>query len=174
MAAPRSVRIPKRADAPAGPMSSTTDPAKETTRFVVNTAGTARAIRLFWVFGGLLAVVYILFVGLAFASHPAAPGSDPAAWGLFTLLAVLFAVSGWWITLGRTPRGAWIRDDELAVKERLGRVRRFPRTTAPHVARRYGVSPLGPEPTEFVELTERDGVKRTYLVGKGFFDWQSA
>jgi hypothetical protein len=165
MAAPRSVRIPRRTSDVATPV----DGESAMPRFIANTAGTTRGTRLFGLYLLLLAVIYLLFVGLAVTSRPASPATNSLAWGLFSGLAALFGISGWWVTLGRAPRGVRMLGEEFAVQERLGRIRRFPSTTERHVVRRFPASPLGPEPTEFVELTERDGVKRTYLVGESFF-----
>lgn len=162
MATPRSIRIPRRPVA-----APRIAPAPGDERFVPNAAGTARAVRLFVAFLALLLVIYLLFVGLALSTRGASPAGNAIAWGIFSAFAAGFAISGWTITLGRAPRGFWRRSGELAVKERLGRVRRFPANGVPKVAKRFGAGPLGPEPTIFVELTGTDGAKRTYLVGEG-------
>lgn len=165
MSTPRPVRIPR--SAPSADVAPPT-PGSER-RFVPNTAGSTRAWRLFGMFAGFLVVIYLLFVGLAIASPSGGIRSNVAAWGVFTLVAAGFILVGWSITLGRAPRGAWWRDGEIVVQERLGRMRRFPQSVPTRVAQRYRIGLLGPEPTEFVELQAADGSPRTYLVAEGFF-----
>ncbi|MCI4347293.1 MAG: hypothetical protein L3J97_01575, partial [Thermoplasmata archaeon] len=66
----------------------------------------------------------------------------------------------------------WLERDELVVRERTGRLRRFPKDDLRiQVLRSNGAGFLGPTPTEYVEVATLYGVRRTYLVGIHFFDF---
>jgi len=160
MGAPRAVRI-ARAPAGSAPLA-----------FVPNTAGQARASNLFLGYLVLLLVIFLVFIGLAYTSPSPGPRSDTSAWAVLALLGIGLAIGGWTITLGRAPRGAVVRGEEIAVRERLGRVRRFPVGDAAHlrVVHHYPAGFLSPEATEMVELVAADRSRRTYLVGSGYFD----
>jgi hypothetical protein len=140
--------------------------------WVPNRAGEARARRLFGLFVVVLVAIYASFVVLAAASASSGIRSAPVAWGIFTLLAALLGLWGWTITFGKTPRGAQRRDDDILVRERLGKVRRFPveSTKAPRVVQHYGASALGPEATQVVQILTRERRPREYLVGDRFFE----
>jgi hypothetical protein len=142
------------------------------TAFIPNHAGERRAWRLFATYLLALAVIYALFLGLALTSPSPGPRDDTAAWASLTLLAAALAGGGWTITLGRAPRGAALVGGDLAVRERWGRVRRFPAGSEAHrrVVHHYPSGILGPDATEMVELVAVDRSRRTYLVGEGYFE----
>jgi hypothetical protein len=170
---PRPVRITR---------SVGTDPSGEARRaafagaWVRNRAAETRAGRLFGLFLVVLVVIYAWFVALAELGNHSGVLSAPVAWGVFSLLALLLAVWGWSITYGHTPKSAQRREGEILVRERLGRIRRFPieSVTTLKVAQHNGASLLGPEPTQFVEILSRERVRRTYLVGERFFEQLTA
>jgi hypothetical protein len=140
--------------------------------WVANRAAERRARRLFGLFLLVLVLIYLAFVGLGELGSSSGLRSAPAAWVVFSALAAGLAAWGWFLTLGRTPRSALVREGEILVRERLGRVRRFPVewAVAPRVVQQYPASFLGPEPTEVVEVAGSDRVRRTYLVGERFFE----
>ena len=170
MPEPRAVRISR----PSG--GGVTDgPARRAAfagAWTPNRAAEGRAARLFGLFLGMLVVIYVVFLGIAELGTQSGARSAPGAWAVFSLVAVLLAGWGWWITYGRTPRAAQKREGDLLVRERLGRIRRFPLDTAaaPRVVQHYEAGWLGPEPTEFVELVTRERSRCTYLVGERFFE----
>ncbi|MCI4360143.1 MAG: hypothetical protein L3J91_00405 [Thermoplasmata archaeon] len=169
MSQPRPVRIARSAavDAPGEARRTAFAGA-----WVRNRAGELRAGRLFGLFVVVLIAIYAWFVGLALLGSHAGLLTAPAAWGLFTVVAVVLALWGWSITYGRTPKGAQRREGEILVRERMGRIRRFPIESVAgiKIAQHYPASFLGPEPTEFVELLTRERMRRTYLVGERFFE----
>jgi hypothetical protein len=127
---------------------------------------------LFGLYAGGLVLLYLLFVGLSLSSPVPGVRENVAAWAYLTVVTAVLGATGWVVTLGRTPSGAVLRTGELVVRERTGRLRRFPANVLadPKVVHRYGASFLGPEATEFIELRTSDGTRRTYLVGEGFFE----
>ncbi len=129
-----------------------------------------RAGRVFGLFVVGILTIYFLFIVIA--ETGAGVRAAPTAWIIFTLLAVALAGSGWTITFGRTPRGAQRREGDILVRERIGRVRRFPveAAAAPKVLQRFDGGILGPQPTEVVEIATRERVYRTYIVGERFFE----
>ena len=167
MSSPRPVRISRRPSAPAavGDVRSTNGGV-----WVGNRAAERRAARLFGLFVLVLIAIYAVFLGLAESTRGL--GTAPIAWGIFSLLAVVLAVWGWTITFGRTPRGAQRRDTEILVRERLGRIRRFPIAAARNarVVQHYASGIVGPDPTEVVEIMAADRSNRTYVVGDRFFE----
>ena len=164
MAEPRAVRIARSATPSSG--------AAETGRFIPNRAGTARGWRLFVLFVAVLAVIYLVFVALALSSPTPGVRNNPLGWATFSGLATLLALWGWAITLGRAPRGATPRGEDVLVEGRTGRRYRVAAGALAQatVAHRYPAGPLSPEPTEFVVLRTSDGAQRTFLVGESFFE----
>jgi hypothetical protein len=166
----RGVRIPRRDGPGRGgpPAESSSEPSGAVHP---NSAAERRARRLFTVFVGGVAFTYALFVGLA-ATSPAPGVRDSAApYVLFSLLAAALLAIGWQLTLGRTPRAAWIDfDGHLVVKERSGRLRHFP--VEPGLDLRIvgtqGASVLG-EPVDVAELRAARGPPRRYVVAREFF-----
>lgn len=115
-------------------------------------------------------MIYAVFLG--YAASTAAPGTNSAIEGVLTASVAIALVVGWFVTLGQAPTMAWVVDGELVIRSRLGTARRFPSDTVRvHVLRTNAVGFLGPEPTEFVEVSVPGGVRRTYLVGTHFFDF---
>ena len=165
MAAPRAVRI---ARTPA-PRATTAEAAR--TRFVPNRAGVARGRRLFLLFGLVLLAIYALFAALTLANPLPGVRDNLFAWAAFSALALLLAVWGWSITIGRAPRGVVLQREELLVREPLGASRRLPRSALNglKVVQRYSAGWLAPEPTVLVEVRPERGRARTYLVGEAFF-----
>jgi hypothetical protein len=173
--AARAVRIPRERELPMGSIdrpAPTMDrpPAAPSTRRFTNGAGSARAFRTFLLFLVALAMIYAVFMGYAVSSSVA--GTNSAVEGVLTASVAVALLVGWWVTLGQAPTLAWVEDGELVVLGRLGRIRRFPiDTLRVHVMRSNGVGFLGPDPTEFVEVSLPGGLRRTYLVGAHFFDF---
>jgi hypothetical protein len=178
MGDPRPVRIPRR------PADAARPPVEDNDRrfwdgevggprgYVANVAGTARALRMFGLFA--VALLAILTVFLIEAATSPSPGLADSAevYGLLAGFTILLAVVGAGITVLRAPRGAAFGTDSLLVTDRFGRRRRWPlppklRT---HVLQRYGGGILMGEPTELIELSDGDGHRANYLVGRGFFD----
>jgi len=165
----RPVRISR--PAAAVPPSGALQRAAFAEGWVPNRAGELRARRLFVLFAGLLALIYLTFVALASSGTDSGVRSAPVAWGIFTGLAVLLGLWGWTLTYGKTPRSAQRRDADLLVRERLGHVRRFPVEAAAslRVVQHYDAGMLGPQATQVVELLSRERRRREYLVGERFF-----
>ncbi|MCI4353399.1 MAG: hypothetical protein L3K14_08500 [Thermoplasmata archaeon] len=139
-------------------------------RRVSNSAGSSRAFRTFLLFVVALGAIYGVF--LAYSATSSVTGGSPSVAGILTGSVVVALVVGWWVTLGQTPTVAWLERGELVVRERTGRLRRFPRDDLRiHVLRTNGGGFLGPTPTEFVEVATIGGARRTYLVGIHFFDF---
>jgi hypothetical protein len=139
-------------------------------RRFTNTAGSSRALRTFLFFLVALAVIYAIF--MSFAVQSAVSGANSTVEAILTASVAVALGIGWWVTLGQAPTTAYVQGDKLVVHERTGRARRFPmdglRVT---MLRTNGRGFLGPEPTEFVELSVPGGPHHTYLVGSHFFDF---
>ncbi len=167
MASPRPVRIvrvPSRSGGGPGPPARAGAPGD----YRPNVGGRGRGVRLFAGFLVLLAVIYAAFAALALTASAPGARDDPVTWGLFTLVAVVLALWGWVLTLGRVPRGVWVGAGHLVVEERAGRVRRFDLASGDRlvVLQRHAEGLLSPRPTELVELRGPDGA-RSYLVEAG-------
>lgn len=117
-----------------------------------------------------LFVIYLISLGIA-SQGPGGLGATAGAWVVFTVIAVLFALVAWLLTLARAPRGAWVGLSEVVVRERFGGLRRFAglATLRVEVTQRYARGWLSREPTELVRLSESGGPTRMYLVTEGFF-----
>jgi len=135
-----------------------------------NSAGSTRALRTFLMFLIALAVIYAIFMD--FAVTTAATGANSTVEAVLTASVAIALVFGWWVTLGQAPTVAYVQGDRLVVHERTGTHRRFPleglRVT---LLRSNGRGLLGPDATEFVELSIAGGVRHTYLVGTHSFDF---
>ena len=169
MAGSRPIRIARRpATAVGAGAGSDTEPSAPA-RFVENSAGRARAFRLFALYLVVLAAAYAGFLSLALTAPSQGTRDDLAALGALTLVAFVLGAWGWTITLGRAPRGVRFEEGEIVVLERMGRPRRFvaPPALEVTVAYRYAPGFLGREPTELVEATALDGRRRAYLVARG-------
>lgn len=169
--ATRQVRIPRRPPAPT-PSPAPTEPPASTAPsagFRANSAGGARAWRLFLVLAGGLALFFFTFLGLVLGSPDAGVRGDPAVYAFLGIVPLVFGGIGWFLTLGRAPRGARQGEGELVVIERTGRLRTFLEPVRARRVARYGESLLAPEPTEVVEVSGVTGSKRVYLVGRDFF-----
>ena len=139
-------------------------------RRVPNSAGTSRASRTFIFFLVALAAIYAVFLSYAVTSSTTGAGS--AVEGILTVSVVVALAVGWVVTLGQTPTMAWVEYGELVVRERTGRMRRFPMDNLRvHVLRSNGSGFLGPSPTEYVEVAASGAPGRTYLVAAHFFDF---
>ena len=172
--AARAVRIRRDNDAPSGgeTPARTGNPSAGAVSGprVQNSAGSSRAFRMFLFFLVGLAVIYGLFMGFAVTS--AAPGTNDAIEGVLTASVAVALVVGWWVTLGQAPTAAYIDGHHLVVRDRIGRSRRFPVDGLRVSLLRSNASGfLGPEPTEFVEVSVPRGPHHTYLVGSHFFDF---
>ncbi|MCI4330485.1 MAG: hypothetical protein L3K19_01375 [Thermoplasmata archaeon] len=134
-----------------------------------NDAALRRARRLFTLYGGALAAIFGITLGLSYTGPvPVAEANPLVPLGL-SLLTLALAAAGLWLTFGRTPSAVRIADDELWVRERGGRVRRFPAPPATRlwVEEQYPAGPLTPAPTELVRLTPPDGRARHYVFESG-------
>lgn len=163
MAAPRAVRITRRSATAAAPPRSG---GSALPQFAENRAGLCRARRLFVVYGVALAAILALTLALSFSGPtPAASRTPTEPWGLVGLAAALGAVGGL-LTFGRTPTAVAVSGEELWVRERGGRVRRFPAPPSTRLAveERYPSGWLAPAPTELVRISPPDGRTRRYIV----------
>ena len=173
--AARAVRIPREGDGSsiavesAAALTESAARPPPSPRFR-NSAGSSRAFRTLILFLVGLAVIYGLFMGVAVRTSMG--GSNDLVEAILTAATAVSLVVGWVVTLGQAPAAAWVEHGQLVVQERMGRPRRFPVPGVQiRVVRTNGVGPLGPEPTEFVELSVPRGARRTYLVGAHFFDF---
>jgi hypothetical protein len=131
--------------------------------------GEQRGTRLFLLFVLVALVVYGTFLALAASSPTQGVRTNPAIYGILTLVALLIAATGFLVTLGRAPRAAAWREEHLVVRERLGALRRFRRDSLRiTVVYRYPASLLSSGPTVLVTVGDADGRMRNYLVGQGF------
>lgn len=137
-----------------------------------NAAGTSRATRVFGLFVGGLVVILGLFAALTAASPDPGISQSPTIYGLLALTTVVLALVGALITLLRAPRGAAFDAAGILVTERLGRRRRWPAGAAlrTRVLQSYPPGPFNADPTELIELSDGQGHRAAYLVGRGFFD----
>ncbi|MCI4318712.1 MAG: hypothetical protein L3K23_01080 [Thermoplasmata archaeon] len=141
------------------------------TPFAPNRGGAQRGVRLFLLFVVVALAVYVTFVGLAASSPTSGVKDNPAVYVVLTMVAALIALVGFFITLGRAPRAAAWRSEHLLVRERLGKLRRFRRAGLQvSVVYRYTPGFLSTDPTELVTVTDADGRRGNYLVGRGFLD----
>ena len=125
---------------------------------------------MFCLFAAGVLVIYLLFLGLTATSTSPGLRNSPTVYAALTIAVALLGVWGWFLTVHRAPRQAVLRDDALVVTERSGRARRFsPLGVRVRVLYRYGPGLLAAEPTELVELSDAEGRRRNYLVGRGFF-----
>ena len=169
MSTSRAVRIarPPLAAAPGAVTAGGTG----ATVFAPNRGGAQRGVRLFVLFVVVALAVYLTFVGLAASSPSSGVRSNPAVYLVLTLVAVLIALVGFFITLGRAPRSIAWRGEYLLVRERLGKLRRFRRAGLQvSVVYRYTPGFLSVDPTELVTVTDADGRRGNYLVGRGVLD----
>jgi hypothetical protein len=165
----RAVRIsrPSLAEAPSPPSGLS----RSGIVFVPNRVGEQRGVRLFLVFVLFALVVYATFVALAASSPVPGVRTNPAIYGVLSLVALLIAATGFLITLGRAPRALAWREEHLVVRERLGRLRRFRRDSLRvMVVYRYPAGLLSSEPTVLATVSDADGRLRNYLVGQGFLE----
>ena len=169
MSTSRAVRIarPSLTTAPGGASAVGTGG----TSFAPNRGGAQRGVRLFLLFVVVALVVYLMFVGLAASSPTSGVRDNPAVYVVLSLVAVVIALVGFFITLGRAPRAVAWRGEHLLVRERLGKLRRFRRAGLQiSVVYRYTPGFLSADPTELVTVTDADGRRGHYLVGRGFLD----
>ncbi|MGI0132557.1 MAG: hypothetical protein ACREDK_05630 [Thermoplasmata archaeon] len=169
MAESRPIRIVRRPVGAVLPAEMSVGVAPASGRYVANTAGTARALRLFVLYLAVLAAAYLGFLSLALTATSTGTRSDSAALVALTIVALALAIWGWMITLARAPTGIRFEGREIIVLERRGRPRRFvaPPALDITVAYRYPSGFLAREPTELVEATSLDGRRRAYLVARG-------
>ncbi len=167
MSAPRPIRIPRSLDGTDGSPADTKGSGSGEYR--ENRGGTTRALRVYLLFLLVLVVLYATFLGLALTSSSPGLSTNYAVLAGFSAIALALAIVGWFITLGRAPRGVRFKTSETMITERTRRVRRFP--PAPsltvRVVGRYPSNLLSPEPTELVELLTETHGTRVYLVEAG-------
>lgn len=134
-----------------------------------NRAGTTRAFRLFLLFSAVLAGLYAMFVSLTLSRSGPAFSGEADAFAAFTTVALLFGVLGWWVTLGRAPRGVRSTPTETVVVERMGQTRRYPSEAvrSARVVARYPRSLLSAAPTEVIEIRAPSRSPRSYLLEAG-------
>jgi hypothetical protein len=137
-----------------------------------NRAGLRRARRLLLLYLVGLLLGYAV-VTIAVASSPyAGVRTDLWLYVFLSVLAAASAIGGYLLTVGRAPWAVYVVGSDLVVRERFGRVRRFP--IDPSLQVRYtqssGPSFLSPEPTDTVRIRAKRGPVREYVVEKGRFD----
>ena len=115
-----------------------------------------------------MAIFYVVFVGLSATSSSSGVRNNPGIYGTLTVFMLALSVIGFLVTLARAPRSLAWRDDQLVVRERLGKLRRFHRDgLRASVLFRYPRSFLAADPTELVTITDETGRRHHYLVGQG-------
>lgn len=143
----------------------------EVGRFRQNRDGTARGWRFFLLLVAGLLLSFLAFVGLVLASPAPGIRQNASVYAILGVLPVVLAFVGFWLTLGRAPRGLLQRPGEVVVVERMGKRRRIPWPSPLKQVTRYPASPLAPGPTQIVEVEDELGARRTYLVGMEFFEF---
>jgi hypothetical protein len=180
MAAPRAVRIPRRPLPPTPADASRSVPVREgfasaetpfapPGEYVPNSGSLTRAHRLLALYLLALVVLYAIFAGLTLASSDSGTRSNSAILIGLAIVGVVLGVFGLRLTVGRTPVALRVAGEQLWVRERSGRVRRFPAppSTKIYVAERYPASVLSPKRTELVELAPSEGRRRRYVLDRG-------
>jgi hypothetical protein len=136
-----------------------------------NRSGTQRAVRTYVAFLVALIMIYAIFLfSLSTAPYPG-PRSNWTGYGFLSLALALIGAYGFGLTVLRAPKDLRAGATEVIVRERTGRVQRFP--TGPgylvSVLKRYPAGPFSEEPTEIVRVSLPSGSARIYLVDQGFF-----
>lgn len=172
MSSARPVRIPRRGGVSTPPPVPAAAPSGVTPDPVAwrpNGAGTQRALRLTFVY---LVVVVALYIGFV-AAQRGSPGgtSAGAASGLyaFTVVAGLIGTGGALFAMTLAPRGIEVRPTGTVIVGRWGRREGFPPIgrLETRTVREYPAGLLSREPVAAVELTRKDGVRRTVFLEKG-------
>ncbi|MHB8352352.1 MAG: hypothetical protein ACYDFT_06685 [Thermoplasmata archaeon] len=137
-----------------------------------NRAGYRRGRRLLLLY--LLAVFLLYFAILLLLVTSRYPGvrEDFFAYGLFTVIASASAIAGYLVTVGRAPWAFYSTGSQLVIRERFGRVRRFPIGPELRVTLVRHIEPgvLSPEPTEVIRVTYAQRPTREYLLAQGTLD----
>ncbi|MCI4366855.1 MAG: hypothetical protein L3K08_03795 [Thermoplasmata archaeon] len=136
-----------------------------------NLGGLTRAGRLFALFLVTLVASFSVFLGLVLTGPSQTSTAAIPALELLSVVAALLVVTGFWITLGRTPRGVDHRSGRLVVVEFFGARRVFVQDSTLRftVENRYGTGLLSSRPTEMVAVQSARGPVRHYLVERDLF-----
>ena len=141
-----------------------------------NVAGFQRAFRLVLIYLVGLALIYVLFLGLAQTASGAAGSGLGSDLLLFGIAALAFAVAGVMIALHPVPRAIALTADAVVVVGRWGRRTEWdPREQLRlRVVRRFPAGLLSSEPVTSVEFSLPGRPPRTYLVTEGLVPEGSA
>ncbi|HEV2520626.1 MAG TPA: hypothetical protein VGX00_08470 [Thermoplasmata archaeon] len=176
MEATRAVRIPvARRERPTPPGPEAPGPIDPTAVAPgarrENRSGTQRAVRTFVTFLVGLLAIYGLFLGSFLTAPEIGVRSNPVEYLAFTAVLGALVLFGFAVTVGRAPRDLRATATELWVRERSGRLHRFPSDAALSlvVLKRYPSGLLSSEGTEIVRVSHPEASPRTYLVETGFF-----
>jgi hypothetical protein len=177
---PRAVRIARK---PSGVSEGTSSPAPpavlprdEHGDLILpkhgNRAGLRRARRLLVLYLAGLLVGYGAIVALLASSPYVGVRTNAILYVFLSVLAAGSACAGYLLTVGRAPWTVYVDGSDLVVRERFGRVRRFPirddlRVRFTQVS---GPSFLSPEPTETVRISTKKIAAHEYVVERGWFD----
>jgi hypothetical protein len=164
MASPRPVRISRRPPVSTSPSRPAARPA-----FVPNLAAIGRARRLFSLYAIALGAILAITLALSFTGPAPAAQADPLVPVGLAMLTLALAAVGLVLTFGRTPSGVRFADEELWVRERSGKIRRFPAPPATRmsVEERYPSGFLTASPTHLVRLAPPNGRARRYVLEVG-------
>lgn len=174
----RTIRIGRRpAPDPNGPHSAGPDPERDPFAPVQlpthgNRAGLRRVRRLAALYLAGLALVYLLVTSLAASSPYPGVRDNLVLYGLLSAIGAASAVVGYVTTLRRAPFAIYTEGETLIVRERFGRVRRFPidPTLRVELVRRRERGLLDPEPTETVRIGSGRLPTREYILEAGRID----
>jgi hypothetical protein len=180
---PRAVRIarkpspdPDGAVAPAAPSAPALGARDEFGDLLLpkhgNRAGLRRARRLLLLYLAGLLVGYGAIVALLASSPYEGVRTNTILYLFLSVLAAGSACAGYLLTVGRAPWAVYVDSADLVVRERFGRVRRFPIDDSLRVrfTQTSGPSFLSPEATETVRISTKKIPAHEYVVERGWFD----
>jgi hypothetical protein len=111
--------------------------------------------------------LYAIVTGLMATSPYEGVRTDVAGYAVLSGIAMVSVLVAYLLTVGRAPWAMYASAGDLVVRERFGRVRRFPIDESLRVVsvRRSPASFFSPEPTETVQVSARDKSTAEYVVG---------
>ncbi|MCI4346717.1 MAG: hypothetical protein L3K07_08220 [Thermoplasmata archaeon] len=154
-----------RIDLPEAPTEEPTESPGE----LENRGGVARAGRVFLLYLGCLLLLFGAFIGAQLSSPYPGVRDNLLGTGALALIALLAALGGYAVTMGRAPRTLRVEPGSVVIVERWGRERRLPQAAAaaPASVKAHPPFLLAPDWTETVELAWPGGARRAYLLERG-------
>jgi hypothetical protein len=169
MATNRPVRIARK---PSGVEAThASPPGRPGVEYRSNAAGFQRAIRVFLLYLIAVVAMYGYFLWLIYGTTGGGLSGNSLGVATFSAAAAGLVILGIVLVMGEYPRGVEIESTQVVVLGRWGG--RFVLPPAPELQvrllRRHHVGLLSPEPTVTVEVHNRGGRRRTYIVAETLF-----